>query len=490
MKKEGIKLEEEIIKTENKKAWPKFNQLIDTDKLLKYKKVDFAIDHIKYSQETPICIEPEFDGISLTLYYENGALTHTVLNEGSDIFANSADFNNIPQNIATNFSLVIVKGVLAVSKTNFEKVKDNYANSRYAAAGIARRLDGLNSNLLDFIPYNIYIKITDKIEEVKDRNMLKTLGFILPFNLLSENGDYTKVLTDYTSFIKSSNYNIVGVFVRAHNYEFLLKTTSNIAETKITNYNWILTPTNKYIPMVDFEPVELDGTTVTTASLSSAKNYIDMNAPKGSIITVTKAEGFIPYIEKVIERPEKTKLTVPTKCPLCNEDLIWVGKHLVCDNPLCKNKLISQCVQIVDMLKVVRFTEKLVIDLINAEKIKKAEDIFTLEPEDIMTVKYRGRFISSKQALVLVKSIHKRKAELTDRDFIFALCIPKITYNFIDKIKAVATEQGSTLLLTFEKCDISILSKVLKEDKIKAIVNFMTKQRDMYDSLKYRILGI
>ena len=73
--------------------------------------------------------------------------------------------------------------------------------------------------------------------------------------------------------------------------------------------------------MVDFEPVELDGTTVTTASLSSAKNYIDMNAPKGSVITVTKAEGFIPYIEKVIERPEKTKLTVPTKCPLCNEIL-------------------------------------------------------------------------------------------------------------------------------------------------------------------------
>ena len=502
LKNSDVMLNNVETKFGNSKAWARFKQIIPDKDLLKYKQPELALSHINFSHCIPKSIVYEIDGIALTLYYEKGTLTHVVTqganDEGLDLFANSWDFNYIPQEQITTNESIIVKGVLTMSKENFEKVKNDYKTCRYATAGIARRLDGLNANLLDFIAYKEYTLIDNNYINTTDFNTLINKGFNPSPNLLPTFKDEESAKENVKTILESINtdtekikdfpYTVTGLIISSDDYEFVLKLSDTFVTTKLINYEWSLSSTNKMIPLANFKPVELKGTTVTKATLTSAKNYIDLNAPEGSIIKVCKADGIIPYIDSVVEKTNKT-LKLPTECPLCKETLVWSGKHLMCNNPQCKNRLISQCYQIVEVLKVPRFTEKLIADLIEKDIIEKAEDIFKLKPEDIMRVKYIDKNISNKQALGMLKTIECRRKEFKPRDFIYILNLPKISYFIIDKIEKCAKENKTTLLEVFEKCDVNILAKVLKENKITVILNYMQKHRDSYDSLKKVILG-
>lgn len=491
------------VKLENSKAWNKFKHLINlNDKnLLKYKSLDFALKHIECSNNFPKIINYEYDGIMLILYYKEGVLKHAVTqgsdNIGSDIFVNAFEFKGIPQTINNEAKNIIVKGILSISHQNYKKLceeSDNikYTNCRYATVGIARRLDGDKANLLTFFAYNIFININNTIEELKDTSILKNLGFYTPNNLLKNESqeNYINILKHEYEYAKKVNaYPVTGLIVKSDSYEFILKITPNSMQTKILSYDWTLSSTNKLIPTVNFKPVEIEGSVISKASISSAKNYVTLNAPEGSVINVVKTEGVLPMIEGVVGRPMYTELSIPRECPVCGETLKWKGSHLICDNLNCKNRLISHCSHIVNILHVPRFTDKLLIDLININKIKNVQDIFKLNPEDILSVKFNNRNISSKQALILIESVNNRIKELKDVDFINCLNLPKITPNIIEKIKEYAKENNTTLLNVFEKNDMNILSKVLKEDKIKTILSFMENQKDLYYSLKEIILG-
>ena len=481
------------MRLENCRAWPNFKHLITEEKVLKYKNLEDAKKHIKYSVK-PDIMQYEVDGISLTLYYENGQLTHAVTQGsdgiGEDILNNALEIHGVKDNI-NNMSKVIIKGVLAISKDNFKKLKEsgnNYANCRYAAAGIARRLDGFNSEYLDFLAVKMYnedasgsFKLCDDVENIKN------LGFNLVPNML-KNQPYSDELFKEKLTNIDFDYSVTGIIVKSKSYLFVMKLLSEPKTTKIVEYKWLLSDTNKLVPIAYFEPVEIDGSKIEKASLLCAGVFKKLDAPVGSIVEVTKADGILPHIERVVQRAEGT-IEFPKECPKCGGKLSKYKNNILCANNNCKNMLFSKCVKFTKKLKVLRFNEIIIEGLIEKGLINKFSDLFKIEVEDLIGLKLVRGSVTNKQAITLLDNLHERIKHIDDKLFISLLDMYKISYNVIETIDKVAKENNSNLLEVIEQGNITILEKAVKPAKIETIMNYMTNNRNEYFELKNILLG-
>lgn len=117
------------------------------------------------------------------------------------------------------------------------------------------------------------------------------------------------------------------------------------ARTKLIEIEWSASRTGLINPVAVFEPVELEGTTVSRASVHNVSIVEDLKLGIGDEILVYKANMIIPQIAENLTKSSSIK--VPSKCPVCNSDTIIKNsndiKYLVCPNEECqaeKNKII------------------------------------------------------------------------------------------------------------------------------------------------------
>lgn len=479
------------IKFNNKKAWPSFKPLIEFKDTTKYKNLKDAKLHLKLCSQEPQKVFYEVDGIEVSLYYKHGILAHVINKSNEDIYSNAINFKGVPKTVTSSAPDLIIKGIITISKKNFEKIKNNYSSIRYATAGISRRIDSIDSDLIEFYSDSIYLnnELNNKLIKLSidaTEKFLEENGFISQLNLwiINEKSKEERLSDIYsdTESLNNFKYEVVSLYIKHDSYEFRVIKQQETAETKITSYEWSLTLTNKLVPVAVFEPVSIDNTTITRASLTSARNFILLDAPVNSTIEVIKADGVLPYIKNVKEK--SGELEIPKTCPLCGQSLEWKGAHLVCINIDCKNRLLSNCDRVVSHLKIPRLTISLIENLIEQNYIKHPKDIFTLAPEELTSVKFGNRFISIKQAKTLINNINEKRKSLSESDFVFLLNLPKISKLIINKLQNKANEENISLLDLIEQCNVSILSKVLMESKIKTIINFMQSNQDIYNKFK------
>lgn len=473
----------------NNRAWPNFKHLITEDKILKYKNIEDLKKHIQYSGN-PDILQYEFDGTSLTLYYENGELIHAVTQGsdgiGEDILENALNIKSIPKSINIKES-IIVKGVLTISKDNFAKLKsegNSYANIRYAVAGIARRLDKFNIKYLDFIAIKIYNKDFSGLDILENNN------FIYSKNLLNSNIYTNDLLENFISNKIDNKYSIVGITAKNNNYNLSYRFSTEYKETKVVKYDWSLSNNNKLIPMIYFDPVEIDGSIISKASLLCAGVYKNLDAPIGSTILVTKADGILPHVEKVILKSDNS-LEIPETCPNCGGKLSWYKNHLICKNSDCGNILFSRCLKFLKSLKVLRFNDVIIQGLIDNGSLREFTDLFKLVPENFIGIKTSKRgVITNKAAINILATLNEKLKSIDDKTFIASLNLYKITTYIAKAIEKEALKQNSTLLEAFEQCNISILEKAIKPTKIKTIMDYMNNHKEEYYELKNILLGI
>lgn len=260
-------------------------------------------------------MEQKMDGAGIELKFRNGKLVQAVTRgtgfEGDDITENAKLVKGV--NSTLNLPMdCSIRGEILMSHSMFNKnYKDKMKNCRNAAAGIMKHLDGSELDNLNFVAYDMQ-EVGEKTikTEVQKLEFLSGNGFEIPEHAVVKN------LTEAFAFRTSQynnreniEYDIDGVVVKPEviDYEDLknrtpknscaIKFELDVGISHIKNIEW--SQAGKYFtPIVEIDPIELNGVTVTHAQVFNIKKMIELGIEIGKTVEVVRRGEIIPHIEK------------------------------------------------------------------------------------------------------------------------------------------------------------------------------------------------
>lgn len=416
----------------------------------KTKEVSKLRDFLK--DETGI-LSFKMDGLTVILKYNNGELTQAITRGngqvGEDITHNAKFFKNIPLKINFKEELIL-RGEAIISFSEFERInskiedEQKYKNPRNLCSGTVRQLSttitedrnvqfmafslisestdfNLKSEQLDFIKNLgfevVYHKIVDKnnieenvkiFQEMVPKNDFATDGLVLTF----DNIDYSKKLGETSKFSKDS---------------IAFKWEDNEKETTLLDVEWNTSRTGLVNPVAIFEPIELEGTTVTRASLHNLSIIEDLKLGIGDRIKVYKANMIIPQISENLTK--SNNLQIPEVCNICGEKTqvtkLRDGKALKCTNVNCTAQIVSKIAHFVsrDAMNIEGFSKETIQKFVEYKFINSYVDIYNIDnfKDDIINLKGFG----NKSYDNLINSIEKSK-NVPLENFIYSLGIENV----------------------------------------------------------------
>ena len=290
--------------------------------------------------------EPKIDGISASLTYKNGkfekGLSRGDGKEGEDITANLATIKDIPKKILhKDFPVEIdIRGEVFIQNSNFESLKEKFANPRNAASGSLRQKNPEDTKKipLNFIAYTFgfeqglkqknqsdYLK---KLDEwgFKTNPLNKTISGIK--NLIQNYNDVEQQRANLDFDIDGIVYKInnfqlqkrLGNVANAPRWAIAHKFSSNKAISKILDIDVQIGRTGALTPVAKIKPINIGGVLVSNATLHNEDEINRKDIRIGDTVTVERAGDVIPHILSVDfnKRPKKSaKFIFPNKCPSC-----------------------------------------------------------------------------------------------------------------------------------------------------------------------------
>ena len=297
------------------------------------------------NKEIELFAEPKIDGISATLIYEKGILTRGLSRGdglvGEDILENLKTIKNIPKEINSKEipELLEVRCEIFISKKDFTKIKDNFANPRNAAGGSLRQK---NPNETSKIPLKYFAYGLGQVKPMMFKKQSEFLEVIKEWNF--ETNDLSKIVKGTVEIEKqhkkidllrsSLEYDIDGLVYKVNDIDLQkrLGNTSNSprwavaykfsAEKAITKINEIVIQvgrTGAITPVAKVEPVTVGGVVVSNATLHNEDEIERKDIRIGDIIKIQRAGDVIPQVVSVDKsKRDKTskKFIFPEKC-LC-----------------------------------------------------------------------------------------------------------------------------------------------------------------------------
>src|SRR6056300_1597825 len=290
--------------------------------------------------------EPKIDGISASLIYKNGefkiGLSRGDGKEGEDITANLATINDIPKKIqSTDFPEEIdIRGEVFIQNSDFENLKEKFANPRNAASGSLRQKnpDDTKKIPLKFIAYTFGYEKGLKVKNQTDfLKKLDVWGFKTnPLNKLVTGVDnllinYSKIENDRAKI----DFDIDGIVYKINDFELQKrlgnvansprwaiahKFASNKAMSKILNIEIQIGRTGALTPVAKIKPINIGGVIVSNATLHNEDEINRKDVRINDTVLVERAGDVIPHIVSVDlkKRPSDSKKFIfPKKCPSC-----------------------------------------------------------------------------------------------------------------------------------------------------------------------------
>lgn len=351
----------------------------------------------------------KMDGLTILLTYEDGELIQAETRgngvTGEIITHNAKAFENIPMHINQK-GHVEIEGEAIITYTDFEKInnlikheEDRYKNPRNLASGSVRQLDSkvAAKRHVRFIVWKVPAGM-NKLPLMSERfEKARELGFdIVPYiQIFKEQQSLEEAINLLKEKASQLSYPIDGL-VAAYNdiaYGLSLGTTDKYPrhslafkfynveyETVLNAVEWTMGKSGQLTPTAVFEPVEIDGTSVSRASLHNVSIFKRFYLHKGDTVAVYKANQIIPQISRNMTRGYNTgeKFIIPKICPICGEPVSVVKENdsevLMCMNAGCKGKLLGE---------------------LNAFVGKKAHDINGLSEATLSLMIQRGLIESS-----------------------------------------------------------------------------------------------
>ena len=354
----------------------------------------------------------KMDGLTIVLTYQNGTLVKAVTRGngeiGEVITANAKAFVNVPLNISYQGELIL-RGEAIIRYSDFEKINEQiedvdakYKNPRNLCSGSVRQL---NSEITAQRHVHFYAFSLVKADGIDFKNSrkeqfewLKTQGFevveyhevtkdTLPETVkmyseaIAENdtpSDGLVLLYDDIAYGQS-----LGRTAKFPRDSIAFKWADEIQETKLLYIEWSASRTGLINPVAVFEPVELEGTTVSRASVHNISIMEALELGAGDRITVYKANMIIPQIADNLTRSGVRD--IPEVCPVCGGQTevrqINDVKSLYCTNPDCQAKKIKSFTLFTsrDALNIAGLSEATLEKFIGVGMIHEYADIFHLD---------------------------------------------------------------------------------------------------------------
>ncbi len=365
----------------------------------------------------------KLDGLTVVLTYNEGKLVKAVTRgsgEVGEVVTNNAKtFKNIPLSIAYKDELIL-RGEAVIKYADFEEINRQiedvtarYKNPRNLCAGSVRQL---NNEITASRNVNFYAFSLVKAEGVDFQNSLEKQyeflagqGFeVVPYKRVNS-VNVAKKVQEYAREIESFEIpsdGLVLIFDDIAYGESLGRTAKfprngiafkwkdETAVTRLVEIEWSPSRTGLINPVAIFEPVELEGTTVTRASVHNISIVESLKLGNGDEIEVYKANMIIPQIARNLT--ESGKLDIPCECPVCGGPTqiraINDVKSLYCTNEKCAAKFIKKFTLFVsrDAMNIDGLSEETLDKFIKEGFIKEYADIYKLNRYEEKIVNMAG----------------------------------------------------------------------------------------------------
>lgn len=314
----------------------------------------------------------KLDGLTIVLTYENGELVKAVTRGngvvGEVITNNARVFKNIPLRIPYKGQLVL-RGEAIITYSEFQRINETigdadarYKNPRNLCSGSVRQLNNEITAKRNVRFYAFALVSAQNVDFGNSREQqfiwLKNQGFevveykVVTSETLDEAMDYfstTIVNNDFPSDGLVVTYDDIaygeslGSTAKFPRNSFAFKWADEMRETKLTDMEWSPSRTGLINPVAIFEPVELEGTTVSRASVHNISIVKELQLGIGDTIKVYKANMIIPQIAENLTK--SGNLVIPDKCPVCGHEARIRQENdvetLYCMNPDCVAKKIK-----------------------------------------------------------------------------------------------------------------------------------------------------
>lgn len=400
----------------------------------------------------------KLDGLTIVLTYEEGKLVSGVTRGtgliGEVVTENVKRFKNIPLTIPYKGHLVL-RGEAVIKYSDFKKMNNElddgssqYKNPRNLCSGSVRQLDSSvtakrNVNCIIFA----LIESEDKISNLKSEcfDWLTHQGFevVEHFKVTSETLPeevlkFKEKIKDYDipsdglvlTYDDIDYGNSLGTTSKFPKHSIAFKWQDETASTTLTNVDWLVSRTGLINPVAVFNPVELEGTIVSRASVHNVSILKGLALGIGDTINVYKANMIIPQIASNDTRSDN--LTIPDKCPICGEPTKLVENsgvsYLYCTNEFCVAKLIKRLSLFVsrNAMNIDGISDMILSKLIDEKIINHPADLYHLDKYKDEIISFEG--FGEKSYNNLHNSIEKsRNVKLAN--FIYSLGIPDIGFS-------------------------------------------------------------
>ena len=398
----------------------------------------------------------KLDGLTVVLTYRNGELFKAVTRGngeiGEVITGNARTFKNIPLNIAFKGELVL-RGEAVITYSDFEKINEEipeaeakYKNPRNLCSGSVRQL---NNEITAKRNVRFYAFTLVSAEDVDFHNsreeqfrFLEKQGFevverkmVTPDTILSAISEFENKIPAYDvpsdglvlTYEDIAYGKSLGRTAKFPRDAIAFKWADEIRETTLMEVEWSASRTGLINPVAIFTPVELEGTTVSRASVHNVSIVKELKLGIGDRITVYKANMIIPQIAENLT--QSGNLPIPATCPVCGGETKIQNMNdtetLYCTNPECAAKKIKSFTLFVsrDALNMEGLSEATLEKFISMGFIHEYADLFHLTEHRDAIVDMEG--FGEKSYTNLVDSIEKARNTTLPR-LIYGLGIANI----------------------------------------------------------------
>lgn len=354
----------------------------------------------------------KLDGLTIVLTYKGGKLANAVTRGngevGEVVTENARFFVNLPLQIGFKGELIL-RGEAVISYSDFEKINAEigdadakYKNPRNLCSGSVRQL---NNEVTAQRNVQLFAFALVKAEGVDFHNsrkqefeFLQSQGFnVVDYKVVNRDtildaiDEFEKQIKDYDipsdglvlTYEDIAYGEALGMTAKFPRNAIAFKWADEIKETKLLEIEWSPSRTGLINPVAIFEPVELEGTTVSRASVHNLSIMRSLQLGIGDTITVYKANMIIPQIAENLTR--SSKLEIPCTCPACGgqtqERQMNDAASLYCINPDCAAKKIKAFAHFVsrDALNIEGLSEATLEKFIGKGFIHEYADIFRLD---------------------------------------------------------------------------------------------------------------
>jgi DNA ligase (NAD+) len=366
----------------------------------------------------------KMDGNAVNLVYKNGKLRHAITRgEGHRGYDVVDKMQHIVPNSISHEGLVEVRGEVVIKVGTFNEKYSEFKNPRNFVAGILNR-DEVNVQIvkdLELVCFEARIHDGEGFHFPESTmKFLTGCGFQVPETKIMEAPeDFKKLYAHFLNFRENlSEYQLDGIVVKAQEaareeigyadhhpkWAVAIKFPPKDAITEIVDIVWKTGTSGEIVPTAVMKPIDLDGSTVSRATLFNWGRVRDWKAFPGAQVLIAKAGDIIPQIYQVT-KPSENEVTPPSCCPSCGGPARIDDLHIWCDNRDCYTRVISQLVAGIRVFKIENVGQSTVEKFYEAgfKKVTQLFDRSVFNKESLIAT---GFFKEGRQLEIILEAMH------------------------------------------------------------------------------------